>query len=107
MSHLQFNFSHRESVTFTYIHGLTSPSTFFKPINSFLKGLLINIIAVYFAPAECDLSCPSQRQEDNESGSWPTDRPDIPATPFTQLAEEKRQYRGLMFYGLSAVAKLW
>lgn len=36
---------------------------------------------------ECDLSCPSRRREDNESGSWPTDRPDTPATPFTQPAE--------------------
>lgn len=57
---------------------------------------------VYFAPLECDLSCPSQTCEENESGSRPTDRPDIPTTPFSQLAEEKCQYGGLMFYGLSA-----
>lgn len=31
---------------------------------------------------------------------------DIPATPFTQPAEEKRQYRGLMFYGSSSFANL-
>lgn len=36
---------------------------------------------------ECDLSCPSWRREDNETGSWPKDRPDTPATPFTQPAE--------------------
>lgn len=82
---------------------------FFEPNESFFDMIAeyyISTIAVYFAPLECDLSCPSQRREDNESGSWTTDRPDIPATPFTQLAEEKRQYGGLMFYGLSALAKL-
>lgn len=44
---------------------------------------------------ECDLSRPSRRRRDNESGRWaggrasgrPTDGPDTPATPFTQPAE--------------------
>lgn len=76
--------------------------------HSLIGSLNIRLVSqqFIFAPVECDLSCPSQRREDNESGSRPTDRPDIPATPFTQLAEEKRQYGGLMFYGLSALAKL-
>lgn len=59
-----------------------------------------------FAPLVCDLSRPSRRRGDNESGSQPIDGPDIPAAPFTQPAEKKRQYGGLMFYGLSALGKL-
>lgn len=43
---------------------------------------------------ECDLGCPSRRREDNESGSRPTDRPDTPATPFTQPAEGETSIRG-------------
>lgn len=71
-----------------------------------MRWLNIGVEAVYFAPLECDLSRPSEKSGDNESGSRQNDRTDSLATPFTQPAEEKRQYGGLMFYGLSAFTKL-
>lgn len=48
-----------------------------KPPPTPLMGTLnIRLVSqeFIFAPVECDLSCPSRRREDNESGRRPADR---------------------------------